>query len=128
MTEPDINLDAESPTATVPEQAPSGEEESPQKVGLIAKGIDTINGAIHEKLTEIPRSHGFGIALVVILSNVLFVSILTYYNYNNCETKLQMVDADWQPENADNFEPYKDQYKAPTFACASYKYNEETMI
>jgi hypothetical protein len=95
---------------------------SEKRALVFTKGAVLTAGMIHPKLAELPPRTGLLIAVATVIVNIVFVVSLTLYSVNfNCEQKIGVVDVDWL--EVGDFKPYADQFKAPTYLCASLLVN-----
>jgi hypothetical protein len=88
------------------------------KLTVLQKGSDAVTGMVHESLTRIPRPPGCCMAVFILLGTVAFVIVMTLYGLGNCSRFISVVDAEWPA--IDNWEPYKDAFKAPSHVCGSF--------
>jgi hypothetical protein len=108
-----INTNLESETEHDDPQGHEDLEEQEEPRNFLKMGTDLVTGAVHEKLTLLPRNLGLIFAIAIILGQAGFVIALTYFNYNTCPTQIANIDGDHDDAL------YKDVYKEPTYLCAT---------
>jgi hypothetical protein len=89
-------------------------EEQEEPRSFLKIGTDLVTAAVHEKLTLLPRKLGLIFAIAIILGQLVFVIVLTYFNYNTCPTQIANIDGDHDPVI------FEDVYKKHVYLCASW--------
>ena len=105
-----MNLECET------EHDPQGNEdleEQEEKKSFLKTSTGLVTGAVHEKLTLLPRKIGLSIAIAIILCDIGFVISLTIYNAHNCSLQMANIDGS-------DFESiFKEVHKKPNFLCST---------
>lgn len=74
-----------------------------------------VTETVHPRLTRLPARTACCIATVVIIDNIVFVTLVTLYNWADVNVKLAVMDAEWTTNGA-----YRAQFRSPTHLCNSY--------
>jgi hypothetical protein len=124
--------DRQDLAATDPED-PAGpsEDNEDEEVGFVDKGTEFLLGSVYEGLPGLPKRVGCCIFLVVVLTNIFFVTGLTVYNYVFCATIIGLQDTFW-PVQEGGFDPYAEHYDpsgdAPIFICSTQAENTTSTV
>lgn len=112
--EVDLDVDPNEKSNTLSPAKDEADEEPPMTV--IARSVKTFSESIHPRLGRLPCCSACTIATIVLIANVVTVVILTIYNWQNTDTKLAVLDAEWETEK----NIYSKQFKSPVRLCNSF--------